>query len=221
MYRYVFFGPFASRTYPRRGRRRRVGRRRRSLWVTKTQETHTKTQNSHTKTPCAYWTNFEMSRVPFQLADPHKVSTNPVYLRNCLLKKNQSWRASSSYSYSECVWAHLSAGRVERREAEVRLVGHQVRTLHLQDGFVSGQRCQVSVAHQLVVHSSLNTHPQGRRSQVSVCVFDTLMMIQVCFSRHRWGLTVMVVAGDPGVLKALDEGRLTGVTCPSTCENRV
>lgn len=129
---------------------------------------------------------------------------------------------SLSYSYSECVWVHLSAGRVEWREAEVRLVGHQVRTLHLQDGFVSGQRCQVSVAHQLVVHPSLNTQPQGRRSQVSVCVFDTLMMmIQVCFSRRRCGLTVMVVAGDPGVLKPLDEGRLTGDTCPSTCENRV
>lgn len=53
---------------------------------------------------------------------------------------------------------HLSAGRVQRREAQVRLVGHQVGSLHLQDGFVSGQSCQVSVAHHLVVHSGLHTH---------------------------------------------------------------
>lgn len=84
---YIFLS-LCSRTYPRRGGRRRVGRRHRSLWVTKTQETHTKTQTSHTKTPCAYWTNFEMSQVPFQLAKLHKVCTNPVYLRIYLLKKS-------------------------------------------------------------------------------------------------------------------------------------
>lgn len=50
---------------------------------------------------------------------------------------------------------HLSAWRVQRREAEVRLVGHEVGSLHLQDGFVSGQGGQVSVTHHLVVHSGL------------------------------------------------------------------
>lgn len=50
---------------------------------------------------------------------------------------------------------HLSARRVQWREAEVRLVGHEVGSLHLQDGFVSGQGGQVSVAHHLVVHSGL------------------------------------------------------------------
>lgn len=50
---------------------------------------------------------------------------------------------------------HLSAGRVEWREAEVWLVGHQVWPLHLQDGFISGQCRQVSVAHHLIVDSSL------------------------------------------------------------------
>lgn len=53
---------------------------------------------------------------------------------------------------------HLSAGRVEWREAEVWLVGHQVWPLHLQDGFISGQCRQVSVAHHLIVDSSLNPH---------------------------------------------------------------
>lgn len=28
----------------------------------------------------------------------------------------------------------------------------------------------------------------------------------------------MVEAGDPGVLRPLEDGRLTGVTCPSTCD---
>lgn len=52
---------------------------------------------------------------------------------------------------------HLSAWGVQWGEAEVWLVGHQVWSLHLQDGFIPGQSCQVSVAHHLVVHSSLNT----------------------------------------------------------------
>lgn len=51
---------------------------------------------------------------------------------------------------------HLSARRVQGREAEVRLVGHEVGSLHLQDGFVSGQGCQVSITHHLVVHPGLN-----------------------------------------------------------------
>lgn len=53
---------------------------------------------------------------------------------------------------------HLSARRVQWREAEVRLVGHEVGSLHLQDGFVSGQGCQVSITHHLVVHSGLCAH---------------------------------------------------------------
>lgn len=56
------------------------------------------------------------------------------------------------------MFGDLSARWVEWGEAEVWLVGHQVGSLHLQDGFVSGQSCQVSVAHHLVVHSGLNTH---------------------------------------------------------------
>lgn len=51
--------------------------------------------------------------------------------------------------------AHLSAWGVERGEAQVGLVGHQVRSLHLQDGFIPGQRCQVSVAHHLVIEAGL------------------------------------------------------------------
>lgn len=31
---------------------------------------------------------------------------------------------------------------------------------------------------------------------------------------------MMLVAGDPGVLGPLQEGSLTGVTCPSTCDKK-
>lgn len=109
MHWYIYFLSLCRRSYPRRGGRRHVGRRHRSLWATKTQETHTKTQTSSAKTPCAYWTNFEMSQVPFQLAKLHKVSTNPVHLRNSL-PKNQSWLHEWM-----CVNAPLcGAGRVAR-----------------------------------------------------------------------------------------------------------
>lgn len=72
---------------------------------------------------------------------------------------------------------YLSAWGVQWGEAQVWLVGHQVWSLHLQDGLISGQSCQVSVAHHLVVHSGLNTH----RSQVSVGVYR--LIIQVSLSR--------------------------------------
>lgn len=106
---------------------------------------------------------------------------------------------------------HLSAGRVQRREAQVRLVGHQVGSLHLQDGFVSGQSCQVSVAHHLVVHSGLHTHTHTGNRWVCLCTHWVYEHVRSVF-------TVMPAAGEPGVLRPPEEGRLTGVTCPSTCD---
>lgn len=110
---------------------------------------------------------------------------------------------------------HLSAWRVQWREAEVRLVGHEVGSLHLQDGFVSGQGRQVSIAHHLVVHSGLNAHACRSVGQHSC---GRTLTTRVCASAGVC-LTVMVEAGDPGVLRPLEDGRLTGVTCPSTCDS--
>lgn len=106
---------------------------------------------------------------------------------------------------------HLSAGRVQRREAQARLVGHQVGSLHLQDGFISGQSCQVSVAHHLVVHSGLHTHTHTGNRWVCLCTHWVYEHVRSVF-------TVMPAAGEPGVLRPPEEGRLTGVTCPSTCD---
>lgn len=68
---------------------------------------------------------------------------------------------------------YLSAWLVEGGEAEVWLVGHQVRSLHLQDGFISGQSCQVSVDHHLIVHSGLNTPHTHTGQCLSVQADDT------------------------------------------------
>lgn len=53
----------------------------------------------------------------------------------------------------------VSRGRdLQRAVAVVRLVDHQVGSLDVQDGFVSGQRRQVLVADDAVLHPGLQRH---------------------------------------------------------------
>lgn len=182
-----------SSSYLRRPRRRRGGRRQRSL-----QDTNT-TRLSTPQTPNCSETQRGSTTTRFKFSGWMSVR---------LLDGSQ--RDKESVQTAQ-VCHHLSAGRVQRREAQVRLVGHQVGSLHLQDGFVSGQSCQVSVAHHLVVHSGLHTHTHTGNRWVCLCTHWVYEHVRSVF-------TVMPAAGEPGVLRPPEEGRLTGVTCPSTCD---
>lgn len=68
----------------------------------------------------------------------------------------------SVHVHERGVCTHLSAWKVEGGEAQVRLIGHQVGPLHLQDGFVFGQRRQVFVTHHLVVQPGLCSRARAR-----------------------------------------------------------
>lgn len=51
--------------------------------------------------------------------------------------------------------------------AVVRLVDHQVWSLYVQDGFVPRQRCQVLIADDAVLHSSLGDGGKGGGAEIT------------------------------------------------------
>ena len=70
--------------------------------------------------------------------------------------------------------------------------------------------CSPPPGHSLwPAHTHTHTHTGNR--WVCLCTHWVYEHVRSVF-------TVMPAAGDPGVLRPLEEGRLTGVTCPSTCD---